>query len=108
MLLLYSYIKSNIDSFRGATAPSVPGPPHYRAFAITLRHAVLGKMSDRPDNTQHSQETGIHAPAGFEPSIQASERPQTHALGRAAIGKGNNGYCTTLICNLFCQGGDSQ
>jgi len=27
----------------------------------------------------------IHAPAGFEPTIPASERPQTYALVRAAI-----------------------
>jgi len=26
--------------------------------------------------------------AGFEPTIPASERPQTHALGRAATGIG--------------------
>jgi hypothetical protein len=38
-----------------------------------------------PDNTQHSKETDIHAPAGFEPTIPASERPQTHALDRVAI-----------------------
>jgi hypothetical protein len=36
------------------------------------------------DNTQHSQETDIHAPVGFELIIPASERPQTHALDRAA------------------------
>ena len=41
-----------------------------------------------PDNTQQSQETDIHAPEGFEPAIPASERPQTHALDRAAIGFG--------------------
>jgi len=28
-------------------------------------------------------------PAGFETAIPASERPQTHALDRAAIGIGN-------------------
>jgi hypothetical protein len=40
------------------------------------------------DNTQQSQETAI-PPAGFEPTIPASERPQTHASDRAAprIGK---------------------
>jgi hypothetical protein len=37
-----------------------------------------------PDNTQHQQETDIHNPVGFEPAIPASERPQTHALDRAA------------------------
>jgi hypothetical protein len=49
--------------------------------------------NDRPDaeisnNTQHSQETDTHAPAGFEPAIPASERPQTHALDSAATGIG--------------------
>jgi len=38
-----------------------------------------------PDNTQHSQETSM-PPAGIEPAIPASERPQTHALDRAATG----------------------
>jgi len=39
--------------------------------------------SDQPDNTQHSQETDIQAPAGFEPTIPASEWPQTHTLDLA-------------------------
>jgi len=46
-----------------------------------------------PDNTQHSQETDIHAPVGFEPTIPASERPQTHALDRAATGTGIHIIC---------------
>jgi hypothetical protein len=37
-----------------------------------------------PDTTLHSKETDIHAPAGFEPTIPPRERPQTHALYRAA------------------------
>ena len=41
-----------------------------------------------PDNTQHSLETYIHAPAGFESTISASERPETHALECAATGIG--------------------
>lgn len=27
----------------GATAPSVPGPPHYQGFSITLSHTTLGR-----------------------------------------------------------------
>jgi len=34
----------------------------------------------QPDNTQHLHDTDIHAPAGFEPAVSASERPKTHAL----------------------------
>jgi hypothetical protein len=52
-----------------------------------------------PDNTQHSQETDIHASDGFEPEIPASERPQTHALDRAAVSgiidHNNAGYKNT-------------
>jgi hypothetical protein len=42
-----------------------------------------------PDNKQHWQqrETSM-PPAGLEPAIAASERPQTHALDRAATGTG--------------------
>jgi hypothetical protein len=35
-------------------------------------------------NTQHSHDTDIHAPGGVRTQIPASERPQTHALDRAA------------------------
>ena len=38
-----------------------------------------------PDNTQHSQQTSMPR-VGFEPKISAGERPQTHALDRAATG----------------------
>ena len=41
-----------------------------------------------PDNTRHSQQADIHAPARFEPTIPASERPQTHTLDRAITGNG--------------------
>jgi hypothetical protein len=42
-----------------------------------------------PGNTQHSQQTDIHAPVGFEPTISAGERAQTYALDRAATGTGH-------------------
>jgi len=41
-----------------------------------------------PENTQHSQQTDINAPVGFEPTISAGERWQTYALDRAATGTG--------------------
>jgi len=66
-----------------------------RSHTDTPHSIGLLWMSDQPptkrtapDNTQHSQETEIHAPLGFEPAIPASEWPQTHVLGRAAIGIG--------------------
>ena len=45
-----------------------------------------------PDNTQHSKETYVYAPAGFKPAIPASERPQTHVLDHAATGIGVHTY----------------
>ena len=44
-----------------------------------------------PDNTHntHKKRTSM-PPAGFEPAIPASERPQTHVLDRAATGIGTN------------------
>ena len=41
-----------------------------------------------PDNTHYSRQTPM-PPAGFEPTIQAGERPQTYALDRAATGTGD-------------------
>jgi hypothetical protein len=59
---------------------------------------VIGP-SQRPlsDNKQYSQETEIHVLAGFEPTIAASEGPQTQPLKYTATGtftfvvKGNAG-----------------
>jgi len=73
---------------------SGPRPPHYRIFIITLRHITVGRASldewsaRRRDlylttHNIHQRQTSI-SPAGFEPTIPASERPQTHAIDRAA------------------------
>jgi len=80
----------------------VPGQPPYRSFTITSRQTTIDRtpvhegsaQSQRPlpDNTQQSQEADIHAPAGFEPAIPASERTQTDALDSAA-----SGICRNLI-----------
>jgi len=40
------------------------------------------------DNTQHSQQRNIHAPAGFEPAVSAGEWSHTYALDRAPTGTG--------------------
>ena len=42
-----------------------------------------------PDNTQHSQQTNIHAPGGIRThDLSAGKQPQTYALDRAATGTG--------------------
>jgi hypothetical protein len=70
-------------------------PPHCRGFMITLRHTTLGstpldewsaRRRDLHLITHNTQTTT--PPVGFKPTIPASERPQTHASDRAAIGIG--------------------
>jgi hypothetical protein len=90
-------------------APSGPGPPHYRGFTITLRHTTLGRApldewsARRRDlylttHNTHKRQTSM-PPAGFETTIPGSERPQTHAVNRAAIGIGIL-YVYTYICAM--------
>jgi hypothetical protein len=82
----------------GATAPSGPGPPHYRGFTITLRHTSVGRTpldewSARhrdlylTTHNTHNRQTSMPT-AVFEPTIPVSERPKTHALDRTATGIG--------------------
>ena len=51
-------------------------------------HSVLLRTSDQPDLTTHNthKRQTFLPPAGFEPTIPASERPQTPALDGAATG----------------------
>jgi hypothetical protein len=68
-------------------APGGPGPPHYRGFIIILRHTTmcrtpLDEWSTRRRNiylTTQKQQSSM-SPAGFEPTNQASEWPQTNAF----------------------------
>ena len=45
----------------------------------------------------HNRQTSM-PPVGFEPTVSAGERPQTHALDRAATGTGTN---LTLTANMY-------
>jgi hypothetical protein len=83
----------------GLTTPSRPRPPHYRGFTITLRHTTLGRTPLDEGSAgrrhlylttqeNHKRQTSM-APAGFEPTIPASQRPQSHAFNRAAAGIGS-------------------
>jgi hypothetical protein len=83
----------------GSTAPWGPRPPYYRRFTIThFRHTTLCRTpleegsARRRDlyltsHNTHKRQTSM-PPLGFEPTILVSERPQTHALDRAATGIG--------------------
>jgi len=44
-----------------------------------------------PDNTKLSQEPDIRVPGGIEPTISASEQPQTYTLNCMATGIGLSG-----------------
>ena len=68
-------------------SPSGPRPPHYQGFTIALRHTTLGKTpldersARRRDlylttHNTYNRQTSMPL-AGSEPTISASERPQT-------------------------------
>ena len=52
---------------------------HYSRYDSSGR-VISSSQRPLPDNTQHSSQRDIHAPVGFEPTISAGKRPQTHAL----------------------------
>ena len=66
---------------------------------ITVGRTPLDEWSPRrrdlylTTHNTHNRQTSI-TPAGFEPTISASERPQAYALGRAAT---ETGY---KLCNI--------
>jgi hypothetical protein len=75
----------------GATAPSEPGPPHYRGFTITLRHTTLGRTpldewwARRRDLYLTTRNTHkIHAPGGIrthKPSKRTAADPRLRPRG---------------------------
>jgi hypothetical protein len=112
MLISIFFVISMLNQvfFNGATGSSGPGPPHCRGFTITLRHTTLRRTpldewSARcrdlylTTHNTHKRQTSI-PPGGFEPTIPASERPQTHALDRAATGIGELNQVRSLISIL--------
>jgi len=79
-------------------SPSGPGPSHFRGFMIILRHTTVGRtpldegsarIRDLHLTTHytHKRQTSM-TPAGFEPTIPATDRPQSHSLDRVATGIG--------------------
>jgi hypothetical protein len=103
--LLLSLLFSWLDS------PSGPRPPHcWGSRHTTLGRTPLNEWSAHrrdlhltKDNT-HKGQASI-PPAGFEPAIPASERPQINALNRAATEIGSvylqqrcNSECTMHNC----------
>ena len=48
----------------------------------------------------HNRQTSM-PPVGFEPTISAGERPQTHALDRAATGIGTAYISSALISKAY-------
>jgi len=100
--------------------PTLMGFRDHTHWTHTHTHSVgLLWASDQPDaetstwhNNTHDRQTSIHF-EGFEPTIPASERPQTHVLDRAATGIGlwsytgwdyNNTGRTYSIMQIQCAG----
>jgi len=65
----------------------------------TLRRVISPTQRPLPDNTQKSQDTDMVIPAGFESTIPANKRPQTHALDREITGWAVFNWDTLNIVN---------
>jgi hypothetical protein len=92
----YNILHDTCLFYNGTTAPSRPRPTHFGGFVISFTHSVgLFWTCDAENSTwRHTiftTETSM-SPAGFEPAFPASDRPQTHALDRAANGTGETNY----------------
>jgi hypothetical protein len=88
--------------FYGSTPPSGPGPPHYRA-SRPHTNIHIHRVGTLWDSDQPSASTSawyqttltthtIMSPVGFEPTIPAGERPQTHATRRPHVHWDRNIY----------------
>jgi len=56
----------------------------HRSQQDSSGRVISSSQRPLPDNTQHTPQTDIHAPVGFEPAVSAGERPQTYALDLTA------------------------
>jgi hypothetical protein len=100
------YWPPSFSFYYGVTAVFGPRPPHTWGFEITHKHTTLLELlwtSDQPDaETSTWQHTTLTTdrhpclPAGFEPTIPASERPQNYALDRAATRLGTEPHHLAL------------
>jgi len=72
-------------------------PPYCWGFEITLRHTTLGRTPldewsashrDLYLRTRNTRDIHPCPLPGYRPAVPKSDRPQTHALGRADIGIG--------------------
>jgi hypothetical protein len=96
-----------LSVFVWLSSPSGPMRNSYRGLEISLKHTTLSRtpldewsachrdLHLTRNNTQYGQ-TSL-PPAVFEPVIQASERPKTHTLDRAATGVGPPSHSLTKI-----------
>jgi len=80
---------------RASTISSLHDNTHTHHTQLVSSGRVIGPMKrSQLHNQQHSQQTNIHAPAGFELTVHASVQPQTHTFDHATTGIG----WVLLIC----------
>jgi len=92
----------------GASANSCPEPSHCSGFTITITHhtrwdssgRVIGSSQDLYLIMHNTHKNTSIPPAGFEPTIPGSERPQTHAWDRVTTG---TGFLRVSQCKTLCQ-----
>ena len=92
--LLHRNTTNKQTVFSARQPPSGPRLPHCRGFMIKFRNTTIGRTSldersarrwdlNLTTRNTHNRQPSM-PPAGFEPAIPRSKRPQTHILDRAA------------------------
>ena len=82
-------LQPNADQGRLISEVSRPHTVTHHNRYFSSGRGIGPSWRSLPSNTQQSQETDIHALAGFEPAISASEQTQTLALNHSATGIGD-------------------
>ena len=99
IIIKYAIVIITLNFFPLRCDPVTSHDLPWRGFVVTLRHTTLDRATLDEWSARHRDlyltTSNTHKrqipmpPAGFEPTIPASERPQTHALDRAATGISN-------------------
>ena len=106
-LLIHEVSRSYTLTTTVGRTPLHEGGARRRGLYLTTQNTHSSSQRPLPYNTKHSQQTNIHTPVGFEPTISANEWPQTYTLDRAVTGSGHAHISILKLIVTWCGPGSS-